>query len=102
MIQEIQILASPKRWERGTRFYEAELGVDLFNTPCVTVTYGQVGSRRGRRYTLPFSTTGEAEAAAVLIARRRIARHYWPVVSTSARKTTHQERNGATYDYRAR
>lgn len=70
-----------QRWERGTRFYEAEACVDMFGTPCVVVTYGGIGTPLGRRYTQPCDGPRAVVTLLDAIARRRLARGYVPTRS---------------------
>lgn len=64
------------RWERGSRFYEAAVGSDLFGTPCVVLTWGGVGSAACRRITRPYGSAAAAAAAFGRVAIRRRARGY--------------------------
>ncbi len=50
MANEVMI---SKRWERGTRYYEAHLMVDLFGGWVVARNWGAIGGLGGRRQTVP-------------------------------------------------
>lgn len=66
------------RWNKGTRYYEAEPCVDLFGTPCLRVTWGRIGTAYGRQLTRPFDSSDDVIRALAAIANKRARRGYLP------------------------
>lgn len=68
-----------RRWQKGTRYYEAEACVDLFGTLCVRVAWGRIGTAYGRQLTRPCDDADAVCKALARIERRRRQRGYDPV-----------------------
>lgn len=64
------------RWEKGTRYYAAYLGRDLFGDWVVTKAWGRKNSRLGQMRNLPVASEEEGLALMAAIGRRREKRGY--------------------------
>jgi predicted DNA-binding WGR domain protein len=70
---------SRQRWEKDTRYYEVALRRDLFNVPCLVLTWGAKGTARAQQRTYPFDHEQEAMIAADAAIIRRKKRGYHQV-----------------------
>lgn len=64
------------RWERDSRYYEATLQQDLWGEWIVTLEWGSIGKRNGRRITRPCPTRDEGLLCLESIGQRRRKRGY--------------------------
>ena len=68
-----------RRWEKGTRFYEALVERDLFGDWVLTLVWGRRGSALGRVQHRPHPSVTAAQDALQTVSRRRQRRGYAPV-----------------------
>lgn len=64
------------RWERDSRYYEATLQQDLWGEWIVTLEWGSIGKRNGRRITRPCPSRDEGLMRLASIGQRRRKRGY--------------------------
>jgi len=64
------------RWIKESRYYEIDAMHDLFDAPCVVITYGRCGTPQAQRRTYPYSTEQEALDAFAKAEARRKKRGY--------------------------
>ncbi|SMF97840.1 WGR domain-containing protein [Methylomagnum ishizawai] len=64
------------RWEKGTRYYEAHIGQDLWGGWVLTRVWGRRGSPLGRVRRIPCGSYEEARAKLAGVERQRGRRGY--------------------------
>jgi predicted DNA-binding WGR domain protein len=65
-----------RRWEKGTRYYEALIEQDLFGDWVLTLVWGRRGSSLGRVQHRPQPSATAAHEAVETVGRRRARRGY--------------------------
>ncbi len=63
-------------WQTESRYYHAELSVDLFAAHVLVLSWGGLGRRPKRQVSRPFASDVEAATALRAVRRRREARGY--------------------------
>ena len=63
-------------WQSDSRYYHAELSVDLFDASVLALSWGGIGRRPHRLVSRPYGSPDEAATALRAVVRRRAARGY--------------------------
>jgi predicted DNA-binding WGR domain protein len=69
----------PRRWEKGTRYYEARLHRDLWGDWLLSVRWGRRGTRLSQSRDRPCASYDDGLARLGAVAKRRAQRGYQPV-----------------------